>query len=99
MLEVLAIVLMAAAGIGAAAAAINFFWCTGWKKSLQWAGLFIGVALLFGLSGIWQGSSRHSWGIWTPIFALMLACAWLGIKYGHKIWQYWRQKEKEARDK
>lgn len=65
--------------------AINFFWRTGLTKALTYAAFFIFVIIIFWASGLWQNTSRYSWGILTPIFVLIMFGAWIGIKFGRKI--------------
>lgn len=98
MMEPLIVLLMFAVGAFAIAGGINFFWQTGWEKAWKIACVFAGVALIFGLSGMWASSPRHSWGIWTPVFVLMLGVGWLGAKYGARLWNWLQQKERAARD-
>lgn len=75
------VLMMAFAAVIAAACAINFFWQTGCKRAFTLAGIFIGVFLLFWLSGLWEGASRHSWGVLAPLFALFLCAIWLLIHF------------------
>lgn len=74
--------MMACAIIVGAACAINFFWQIGYKKAFFWAAFFVIMFLLFWVSGVWEGASRHSWGVLAPLFAFMLCLAWLAVKFG-----------------
>lgn len=85
MAPVLGVLLMACAGIIATACAINFFWQTGYRKAFFWAAFVVGIFLLFWVSGLWIGASRHSWGVLAPLFALMMGIAWLAVKFLPKI--------------
>lgn len=82
---------------GAAAGAINFFWETGFRRALGYGCFFSGVFLLFWASGLWEGASRHSWGVLGPAFLLMLAGAWLALQLGLFLWR-WRESRRKPRD-
>lgn len=97
MLETLAILLMATAGTLGAACAINFFWQTGFRRAAGYAGFFVCIFLVFWASGLWEGASRHSWGVLTPVLALMIVGGWLGVKYAPKLLRAIRQRLEEKK--
>lgn len=86
------VLMMAGAALVAAACAINFFWQLGYKRAFILSGLFIGVFLIFWLSGLWEGASRHSWGVLAPAFALILCSSWLVIHFLPDIVAFIRKK-------
>lgn len=72
----------------AAAFAINFFWRVGAGRAFACAGILIGAFLLFWASGVWEGASRHSWGVLAPFFALLMAAVWLAYKFVPPLAKY-----------
>ena len=92
MAGLLAVLMMAVVGMVAAAFAINFFWQLGYRQAFTLATLFIGVFLLFWASGLWEGASRHSWGVLAPLFALFLCSLWLIIHFLPSIMTFIRRK-------
>lgn len=69
----------------ALACAVNFFWQTGFARALEPAALLTGAILIFWLSGLWDGASRHSWGVLWPVFLLFLALAWGGLRLACRL--------------
>lgn len=65
---------------------INFFWQTGIKQAFKYAGLILGIMIIFALSGLWITGNRYAWGFLTPIFALMLVAGWVSYKFSPKLW-------------
>lgn len=80
MIPLVCVLLMSAVLALSLAAGINFFWRTGFSRALEPAGLVVAAVLAFWLSGVWEGSSRHSWGLLGPLLLLMLAGAWLALR-------------------
>lgn len=81
-----ALLLMTAAAMLGLAAAINFFWQTGFKDALAYAALPVGIFLLFWLSGLWEDATPHSWGRLTPLFFIMLLVGWGAGRIVRNIW-------------
>ena len=100
MAGIFGVLMMACAGVLAAGCAINFFWRLGPKRSFAYGGFFVGVFLLFWASGLWEGASRHSWGVLAPIFALIMALVWLCARYMPVLIEriYSANKEKEGKE-
>lgn len=73
--------MMAAASAIACACAINFFWQSGMRRAFAMSGVLVCVFILFWASGVWEGASRHSWGVLAPLFALLLGAVWLAAKF------------------
>lgn len=99
MAGVVGVLMMACAGLFAAACAINFFWQIGYKRAFAYAGGAIAAFLLFWSSGIWEGASRHSWGVLAPTFALLIIGIWLGAKYLPILVKFAYKKIKEKNQK
>lgn len=88
MIEFFALFLICCAALIGMACAINYFWRAGPWISLGCAAFVVCVFLVFWASGLWEGASRHSWGMLTPAyFLIMLLCAalvlaaWLLLKF------------------
>ena len=99
MIEFFALLLMVVAAILGGAFAISYFWRTGPAKALGYAAFFVVMIFIFGASGLWIGASRHSWGVLTPLFALMLAAGWLCLKYAPRLWEFWKRLQDDRREK
>lgn len=93
---VIALLALWIAAACAAAGAINFFWETGFRRAFGYGAFLSGVFLLFWATGLWEGASRHSWGVLGPAFLLMLVLAWLAIQLGLRFWR-WRERRRTSR--
>ena len=78
----------------ALACAINYFLQTGPWRALGYGLLAVAIFLIFLASGLWDGASNYDWGPLTPVFAIMLAAGFLSIKFGKRIWLWWKEKHK-----
>ena len=91
---VIALLALWLACAGAAAGAINFFWETGFRRAFGYGSFLSGIFLLFWASGLWEGASRHSWGVLGPAFLLMLVLGWLAVQLGFILWRWQKRKRK-----
>lgn len=99
MAEFIALLFMGIVAVLAGAFAINYFWKIGPASSIGYAAFFVVMVIVFGLSGIWIGASRHSWGVLAPLFAVMLGAAWLFVKFAPNIWNFLKKKFYEIQGK
>lgn len=83
--EFFALLLIFLGGTLGGAFAIHYFWQIPFAKSIACSAFFILVIIIFWASGLWENASRHSWGILTPIFALLIFVTWLALKSGRAI--------------
>ena len=85
--EFLALLAMAAVAAFSVASAINFFARTGFKRAMGYAAYVVCIFLLFWLSGLWVGASKHSWGVLAPLFLLFMACGWCLVSLCQRLWK------------
>lgn len=91
MAEFIGVFFMGLAGALALGCAINYFLQTGLSKALGYGLFTVAIFLLFCMSGLWDGASRHAWGPLAPVFALMLIGGWFSLKYGRKLWSIFKK--------
>lgn len=97
-MEILALFLIILAAIPAMACAINYFWRTGGVLALSIAAFVVVVFIVFWTSGLWVGASRHSWGILTPLFVLMIAACAALVGAALWGWRFYRRKKRGKQD-
>lgn len=86
MLPAFFIILISAAAIVGIAAAINYFWRTGYRMACGYASFFVGIFLLFWASGLWENAARRGIGALFLMFAAMLATCAIVVLIGVRIW-------------
>lgn len=77
----------------ALACAINYFLQIGPWRAWGYGLLAVAVFLIFFASGLWAGASHYDWGPLTPVFAIMLIAGFLSLKFGKRLWLWWKEKQ------
>lgn len=94
MIPFLALFLICLAGAIGAAFALNYYFQLGLARSLGLSLFAIAIIIIFAATGAAQGGSRHDWGILAPLFALLLICGWLALKFGACALAWWLNKKR-----
>lgn len=89
---VLLVCLVAAIGI---ACAINYFLACGPWRALGFGLFGVAIFMLFAASGMWVNAAPHDWGKLAPVFAFMLIGGWFCLKYGARLWTWWKQRPRK----
>lgn len=83
--------LVAATGI---ACGINYFLRLGPWRSLGYALFAVAIFFIFCASGVWADAAKHDWGLLAPVFALMLLGGFICLRFGQRIWNFWRSNKR-----
>lgn len=90
--------LVATAAVIGVAAAVNFFWKTGFKRGALCASLFVAAFFVFWGSGVWLEADPRDWGALTPMFLVILGGGWLAYVLVRRLARFYQNKSDSSED-